>query len=166
MCFPINVCRFKEIESLALPLWNEVGGRVLETRWAERCKEPACQCKRHRFNPWVGKIPCRRKSDGQRSLVGYSPLGSQRVRRDCAHVHARYVGMARHLHWRPLTASQPREAGREVQKAATAPPKELPAAVVLPTRDPSFPAPQYLAPLPPAQCEIRRDLLAGSRRKT
>ena len=98
--------------------------------------------------------------------MGYSPLGSQRVRRDCAHVHARYVGMARHLHWRPLTASQPREAGREVQKAATAPPKELPAAVVLPTRDPSFPAPQYLAPLPPAQCEIRRDLLAGSRRKT
>ena len=27
-------------------------------------KEPTCQCrrhKRHRFNPWVGKIPCRRK---------------------------------------------------------------------------------------------------------
>ena len=45
-------------------------------------KEPACQCrrhKRHRFNPWVGKIPWRRagqptpeflpgKSHGQRSL--------------------------------------------------------------------------------------------------
>ena len=51
-------------------------------------KEPACQCrrfKRCRFNPWVGKIPCRGawrptpiflpgESDGQRSLVGYSPL--------------------------------------------------------------------------------------------
>ena len=27
-----------------------------------RGKEPACQCrrcKRHRFDPWVGKIPCR-----------------------------------------------------------------------------------------------------------
>ena len=50
-------------------------------------KEPACQCrrhKRHRFNPWVRKIPWRRKwqgtpvfwpgkSRGQRSLVGYSP---------------------------------------------------------------------------------------------
>ena len=26
------------------------------------CKEPACQCrkhKRHRFDPWVGKIPCK-----------------------------------------------------------------------------------------------------------
>ena len=50
-------------------------------------KDPACQCrrlKRHRFNPWVGKIPWRRKwqptpvslpgeFQGQRSLVDYSP---------------------------------------------------------------------------------------------
>ena len=46
-------------------------------------KEPACQC---RFNPWVRKIPWRRKwqptpvflpgeSHGQRSLGGYSPRG-------------------------------------------------------------------------------------------
>ena len=52
-------------------------------------KEPACQCrrcKRCRFNPWVGKIPWRRKwqptsvffaaeSHGQRSLAGYGPWG-------------------------------------------------------------------------------------------
>ena len=52
-------------------------------------KEPACQCrrcKRHGFNPWVRKIPWRRKwqhtpaflpgeSYGQRSLAGYSPEG-------------------------------------------------------------------------------------------
>ena len=42
------------------------------------------RCRRHRFNPWVWKIPWRRKwqptpvflpgkSHGQRSLVGYSP---------------------------------------------------------------------------------------------
>ena len=51
--------------------------------------EPDCQCrrrKRHWFNPWVGKIPSRRKWQptpvflsreyrGQRSLVGYSPWG-------------------------------------------------------------------------------------------
>ena len=50
-------------------------------------KEPACQCrrhKRHHFNPWIGKVPWRRKwqpmpvfllgeSQGLRSLVGYSP---------------------------------------------------------------------------------------------
>ena len=54
-------------------------------------KEYACQCrrhKRHRFNPWAGKIPWRRKwqlilvsvpekSHEQRSLVGYSPWGSK-----------------------------------------------------------------------------------------
>ena len=50
-------------------------------------KEPAChckRCKRHEFDPWVGKIPWRRawqstpvflpgESHGQRNLVGYSP---------------------------------------------------------------------------------------------
>ena len=52
-----------------------------------RDKEFACQCRRHkrqRFDPWVGKIPWRRKwqptpvllpgeSHRQRSLAGYSP---------------------------------------------------------------------------------------------
>ena len=49
-------------------------------------KESACQFRRHRFDPWVGKIPWRRKwqhilvflpgkSHGQKSLVGYG-LGS------------------------------------------------------------------------------------------
>ena len=54
-----------------------------------RCsvKEPACQCRGHKrcgFDPWVGKMPWRRrwqptaeslpsKSHGQRNLVGYSP---------------------------------------------------------------------------------------------
>jgi len=50
-------------------------------------KEPACRYrkpKRHRFNPWVGKIPWKRalqptlvflieESHGHRSLAGYSP---------------------------------------------------------------------------------------------
>ena len=49
-------------------------------------KESTCQCRRPRFDPWVGKILWRRKwlstpvllpgkSHGQRSLVGYSPWG-------------------------------------------------------------------------------------------
>ena len=52
-------------------------------------KVPACQCRRHRrcvFDPWVGKIPGKRKwqptlvflpgeSHGQRSLEGYSLWG-------------------------------------------------------------------------------------------
>ena len=52
-------------------------------------KGSVCQCrrhKRHRFDPWVGKIPWRMlwqptlvflpgKHHGQKSLVGYSPWG-------------------------------------------------------------------------------------------
>ena len=49
-------------------------------------KESTCQCRSHRFNPWVRKIPWRRKWQpapvilpgkihGQRSLVGYSSWG-------------------------------------------------------------------------------------------
>ena len=49
-------------------------------------KEPACQCRRLGFNPWVGKIPWSGKWQptpvflpgefhGQRSLPGYSPWG-------------------------------------------------------------------------------------------
>ena len=54
-----------------------------------RLKEPTCQCRRHKrciFDPWVRKIPWRRKwhptpvflpgkSHGQRTLAGYSPCG-------------------------------------------------------------------------------------------
>ena len=58
-----------------------------------RGKEPACQCRRHGFDPWIGKISWRRKwqptlvflpgkSHGQWSLVGYSPWGCKRVRHD------------------------------------------------------------------------------------
>ena len=54
--------------------------------WWLSGKEYACQCRRHRFNSWVGKVPWRRKwqptpvflpgkSHGQRSLAGYSPWG-------------------------------------------------------------------------------------------
>ena len=56
-------------------------------------KEPACQfrrCKRHGFDPWVGKIPQRRKWQptsvfllgnfhGEWSLVGYSPWGHKEL---------------------------------------------------------------------------------------
>ena len=49
-------------------------------------KKISLQCRRPRFDPWVGKIPWRREwrptpgflpgeSHGQRSLAGYSPWG-------------------------------------------------------------------------------------------
>ena len=51
-----------------------------------KSKEPTCQWRRHRFNPWVRKIPWRGawqptpiflpgESHGQWSLAGYSPWG-------------------------------------------------------------------------------------------
>ena len=53
-------------------------------------KGSTCQCKKHRVDPWVGKIPWRRKLQptpvflpgefhGQRSLVGYSPWGHKEL---------------------------------------------------------------------------------------
>jgi len=53
------------------------------------------ETKRRGFNPWVGKIPWRRKwqptpvfllgkSHGQRTLAGYSPWGHKRVRHNLA----------------------------------------------------------------------------------
>ena len=59
-------------------------------RWLSG-KESACQCRRckkHGFNPWVGKVPWKRawqptliflpgESCGQRSLVGYGPRRCQ-----------------------------------------------------------------------------------------
>ena len=47
------------------------------------------QCRRHEFNPWVGKIPWKRerqpipvflprKLQGQKSLADYSPKGQKR----------------------------------------------------------------------------------------
>ena len=145
LCFLINVCRFKEIESLAPPLWNEVGGRTLETRWAERCKEPACQGTRHGFDPWVGKIPWRRKwhpfqysylgnpmDRGAWRATGHAVAETWTRLSTCACTHHR-DGPSPSLV--PLTASQPSEAGRTVRKAAR-PPTELPAAGVLPTRCP------------------------------
>ena len=54
--------------------------------WWLSGKEFTCQCRRHELDPWVGRIPWKRKqqstpeflpekSYGQRSLAGYSPWG-------------------------------------------------------------------------------------------
>ena len=53
------------------------------------------QCRSHEFNPWVGKIPGRRKwqptlvllprkPHGQRSLMGYTPWGCKKAGHDLA----------------------------------------------------------------------------------
>ena len=72
----------------------------MESLW--HCgKKPTCQCKRHKrhgFDPWVGKIPWRRKwqptpvflpgkSHGQRNLVCCSPWECKRVGHDLVTKH-------------------------------------------------------------------------------
>ena len=75
--------------------------------WWISGNESTCQCRRPRFDPWVRKIPWRRKwqptpvflpgeSHGQRILAGYSPWGQkesdtteQLSTRACTHTRAR-----------------------------------------------------------------------------
>ena len=72
-------------------------------------KEPTRECRRHRFDPWVGKIPRSRKwqptpvfrsgkFQGQRSLVGCSPWGckeSDSTEGNLEHAHAVLLDGAR-----------------------------------------------------------------------
>ena len=72
-------------------------------------KEPACQCRSYRFDPWNRKIPWSRKWQPplvflpgkfhrQRSLVGYSPW-SCRVRHDWTHTHISTDGTKERVLW-------------------------------------------------------------------
>jgi len=84
-------------------------------------KRSACQCRRLRFDPWMGKIPWRRKwhptpaflptlaslpgkSHGQRSLAGYSPKVAKSWTRmsDWACMHACLI-----LSWRDMASWLP-----------------------------------------------------------
>ena len=68
-------------------------------------EESACQCRRCRFDPWVGKIPWRRewqptpvflpgKFHGQRSLAGYCPYGHKESDpTEHEHMHTCYSSM-------------------------------------------------------------------------
>ena len=64
-----------------------------ELPWWLSSKESSCQCRRYRFDPWVGKIPWKRKWQPtpvflpgefheQRSLADYSPWGCKEVEMD------------------------------------------------------------------------------------
>ena len=70
-----------KLASIMCLLWSFPSGAVIKNPPTNAGRRKRC-----RFNPWVGNIPCRRtwqptpvflprKSHGQRSLVGYSPLG-------------------------------------------------------------------------------------------
>ena len=73
--------------------WSDLAVAV-----AQYGKESTCQCRRLRFDPWVGKIHWRRKlqptpiflpakSHGKKSLEGYNPWNPKRVGHDLATKH-------------------------------------------------------------------------------
>ena len=73
--------------------------------WSLSGKESTCQCRRHKrcgFDPWVGKINCRRKwqptpvflpgrSHGQKSLMGYSSWGHKRAGHNLVTRHWQHI---------------------------------------------------------------------------
>ena len=77
-------------------------------RWLS-CKESACQCRRHRFDPWIGKISWRRKWQPTPVFLPITvpwteepgdlqSIGSQRVRNDLATQHKNTV----FIQWAPI----------------------------------------------------------------
>ena len=81
------------------------------SRWLSG-KESACQCRRHAFDPWVGKIPWRwkwqptpvflpEKFHGHRSLMGYSSLDcKESTTSECTHTHT-HAHVHTHTHTPP-----------------------------------------------------------------
>ena len=82
------------LPSISLWFWNYSVAvpSYSSSRWLKG-NEICLQCSRCEFDPWVGKIPRRRKwqsapvflpekSHGQRSLAGYCPWDRKRVRHD------------------------------------------------------------------------------------
>ena len=76
------------------------GTRPVELPWWLSGEESTCQCRRHRFDPWIGQIPWRRawqpaavflpgESPWTEGAGGLQSRGSQRVRHSWARKHRR-----------------------------------------------------------------------------
>ena len=95
-CWVFQICWHIECSiftASSFRIWNSSTGNGLDHSfekmrlpWWFRWSSVCLQCRRPRFDPWVGKIPWRRKwqptavflpgkSHGWKSLVGYSPWG-------------------------------------------------------------------------------------------
>ena len=77
-------CQWRHFVHVKRSLISDPVQNHLVAQWYRVC----LQCRRPRFNPWVGKIPWRREwpstpvflpeeFHGRRSLAGYSPWGSK-----------------------------------------------------------------------------------------
>ena len=148
-----------------VPSWNRTSAHAVSQhevisglpRWLSG-KESSCQCRRHRFDPWVGKISWRRKWQptlvslpgkfhGQRSLVGYSPWGHQESDMT-EHTHT-HTGLKWALNWRldsyKKSSRDTEPEGRTPQGACCCPGTKLCPTVCSPMDRsiPGFPVLQY-----------------------
>ena len=130
-------------------------------------EEPACQCKRGKFDPWVRKTPWKSawqpilvflpgKFHGQRSLKGYSPWGSKELDTTeataCKHVYKELCFLSRKKNWTTKSRSV-FVYSQEESTEQTQSPEEAG------TRDCLVPGPQGLAEHP----VLPRQLCAGWR---
>ena len=80
--FQASILEWGAVRGYYPNIWGIPGGTVI--------KNLPCQCRRHRFDPWVGKIPWKRgwlphcsilpgEFQGQRSLAGYNPWGHKEL---------------------------------------------------------------------------------------
>ena len=86
---PLNIYQLHMFINIIISEFLPIFQSIVEASQVTGGKGPAGQCrrcKRSEFNPWIGRIPWRRKwhpslvflpgeSHGQRNLVGYSPWG-------------------------------------------------------------------------------------------
>ena len=87
----LNITHYSKTNSkLSMHVHVKHSYTTFELPWWLSGKEFVCQCRRCRVDPWVRKIPCRRKwqptpvflpgqSHGQRSLEAYSPWGQKEL---------------------------------------------------------------------------------------
>ena len=77
----LKLTAFPWSASVAEPHWLRTHPSWV-ARWYTG-KQSDCQCrrcKRHRFDPWIGKIPCScLENPMDRNLVGYSPWGQKEL---------------------------------------------------------------------------------------
>ena len=106
-----TILKYISYEKQISCLWQSVSPHGCSSSGSSVVKNPPAKCKRLGFDPWVRKIPWRRKwqptpvflpgkSHRQRSLVGYSPWGHKESDTTEQLTLSLFIGMkAKNMSW-------------------------------------------------------------------